>query len=182
MESIAKNWWISLLFGVLFLFAGFWVFRIPQESYITLSIVFSVFILVSGIFEIAFTLSNRDEIQGWGWYFTGGILDLIIGGLLISHPAMNIAILPIYVGFWLLFRSTMSTGFAFSLNSAGVANWGWLLVARISTLLLIIFLFRRLQASMVYSQEVKTLFSQSINSLSQVFHKSQLDELPEPVQ
>lgn len=35
---------------------------------------------------------------------------------------------------------------------------------------------------MVFSKEVKTLFSQSKNISTQVFHKSQLDKLPEPVQ
>jgi uncharacterized membrane protein HdeD (DUF308 family) len=67
LESSIKNWWISLLMGVLFLFAGFWVFRTPMESYLTLSIVFSAFILVTGIFEIVFALSNRNEMQSWGW-------------------------------------------------------------------------------------------------------------------
>lgn len=135
MESSIKNWWISLLLGVLYLFAGFWVIRTPMESYITLSIVFSLFILVSGIFEVAFALSSRNEIRGWGWYLAGGILDLIIGSLLISQPMMSMIVLPLYVGFWLLFRGIMATGFAFSLKSYGVSNWGWLLLFGILTLL-----------------------------------------------
>jgi uncharacterized membrane protein HdeD (DUF308 family) len=53
---------------------------------------------------------------------------------------MTMAILPIYVGFWLLFRSIMSIGFAFSSNAAGASNWGWLLVAGILMLLFSILL------------------------------------------
>ncbi len=49
-------------------------------------------------------------------------------------------------------------------------------------LVLIIFLFRRIQASVVFSKEVKTLFSQSKNISNQVFHKNQLENLPDPVQ
>ncbi len=49
-------------------------------------------------------------------------------------------------------------------------------------LILTILFFRRIQASVVFSKEVKTLFSQSKNRSTQVFHKSQLDKLPEPVQ
>lgn len=140
LQMNVKNWWISLLLGILYLFAGFWVFRTPLESYVTLSIVFSAFILVSGIFEIAFALSSRSEIQGWGWYLAGGILDLIVGVLLMAHPLMTMAILPFYVGFWLLFRSIMAIGFSFQLNSYGVPNWGWLLLAGILTLLFSILL------------------------------------------
>lgn len=49
-------------------------------------------------------------------------------------------------------------------------------------LILIIFLFRRIQASIVFSKEVELLFSQSKNISTKVFHKNQLDKLPEPVQ
>lgn len=135
-----RNWWISLLLGILYLFAGLWVFRTPLESYITLSIVFSAFILVSGIFEIAFSLAGRKIMVGWGWYLVGGILDLIIGALLLAHPQMTMVILPFFVGFWLLFRSVMAIGFAFQLKSFDVKSWGWLLFIGILTLLFSILL------------------------------------------
>lgn len=135
-----RNWWISLLLGILYLFAGLWVFRTPIESFITLSILFSAFILVSGIFEITFSLVGRKEIPGWGWYLIGGILDLIIGALLLAHPQMTIVVLPFFVGFWLLFRSVMAIGFAFQLNSYGVTGWGWLLFIGILTLIFSILL------------------------------------------
>lgn len=129
LESTIKNWWISLLLGVLYLFAGFWVYRTPLESYITLSVVFSAFILVSGIFEIAFSISARKVMQGWGWYLAGGILDLIIGSLLVTHPGMTMVILPFFVGFWLLFRGILAIGVSIDLNNLGFSNWGWLLAS-----------------------------------------------------
>jgi hypothetical protein len=49
-------------------------------------------------------------------------------------------------------------------------------------LILIIFLIRRIQASILFTNQVKTLFSQSKNISNHVFHKYQLDNLPEPVQ
>ena len=130
-----KNWWISILVGILYILAGVWVMRTPLESYISLSIIFSVFIFISGIFQIVFSISNKDEMKGWGWYLTGGILDLIIGILLITHPLMTMAILPLYIGFWLLFQSILSIGLSFQLKSAGVPRWGWLLFWSIVTLL-----------------------------------------------
>ncbi len=130
-----KNWWISILVGILYILAGVWVMRTPLESYISLSIIFSVFIFISGIFQIVFSISNKDEMNGWGWYLTGGILDLIIGILLITHPLMTMAILPLYIGFWLLFQSILSIGLSFQLKSARVPRWGWLLFWSIVTLL-----------------------------------------------
>lgn len=133
-QSAVKHWWISLLLGILYIIAGVWVFQTPLASYVSLSIVFSVFIFVSGISQIVFSISNKNDIQGWGWYLAGGILDLIIGILLISHPLMTMAILPFYVGFWLLFQGFMAIGLSFQFKAADVPNWGWLLFLGLLTL------------------------------------------------
>ncbi|MEM5565066.1 DUF308 domain-containing protein [Psychroserpens sp. AS72] len=134
-QSAVKNWWISLLIGILYIIAGVWVFQTPLASYVSLSIIFSVFIFVSGISQIAFSVSNRNEINNWGWYLAGGILDIIIGLLLITHPLMTMAILPFYVGFWLLFQGFMDIGLSFQFKSADVPNWGWLLFLGFLTLI-----------------------------------------------
>lgn len=139
-QSTVKRWWISLILGVLFIVMGIWIFRTPLESFITLSIIFSMIILFSGIFGIIFSIAERKDLKGWGWYLTGGILDLVIGLLLVSHPVMTMAILPLYIGFWLLFQGIFSVGFSFQLNSYNVPNWGWLLFFGILTVLFAILL------------------------------------------
>ncbi|PKG49781.1 HdeD family acid-resistance protein [Olleya sp. 1-3] len=126
-QSTVKNWWITLLIGVLYIIAGVWVFQTPVASYVSLSIIFSVFIFISGGSQIVFSISNRHEISSWGWYLTGGILDLIIGLLLITHPLMTMAILPFYIGFWLLFQGFMAIGLSFQIKTFGILSWGWLL-------------------------------------------------------
>jgi uncharacterized membrane protein HdeD (DUF308 family) len=132
-QSVVKNWWISLLLGILYIIVGIWVFQTPLESYISLSIIFSIFIFISGILEIVFSISNRKEIDGWAWYLMGGILDLIIGILLVSNPLMTMVILPFYVGFWLLFRGIMAIGVSIQSKSFGITNWGWMLLSGIAT-------------------------------------------------
>ena len=59
-QAAVKNWWISILVGILYIFSGIWVMRTPLESYVSLSIIFSVFIFVSGIFQIVFSISSRN--------------------------------------------------------------------------------------------------------------------------
>ncbi|WP_245949193.1 HdeD family acid-resistance protein [Lutibacter citreus] len=126
-QSAVKNWWISLLLGILFVLIGVWVFQTPLESYMSLSIIFSAFILVSGLSQIVFSISNKSDIQSWGWYLASGILDLIIGLLLITHPFMTMAILPYFVGFWLLFQGFLAIGLSLQFKLVGFPSWGWLL-------------------------------------------------------
>ncbi|WP_179320093.1 HdeD family acid-resistance protein [Winogradskyella helgolandensis] len=133
-QSTVRNWWISLVIGVLYIIAGVWVFQTPLTSYVSLSIVFSVFIFVSGISQILFSITNKKDIDNWGWYLASGILDLIVGLLLISHPLMTMAILPYYVGFWLLFQAFMAIGLSFQFKAIEVPNWGWLLCLGFLTL------------------------------------------------
>gem|GEM_PF-3479533 len=42
-QKVVKNWWLSILLGILYLVAGFWVVRTPMESYISLSIITLLF-------------------------------------------------------------------------------------------------------------------------------------------
>ncbi|MFD1553373.1 HdeD family acid-resistance protein [Putridiphycobacter roseus] len=135
MQSAVKNWWMSVLLGILYVILGFWVFSTPLESYVTLTMVFSIFIFASGIMEIAFAVANSNQTVGWGWYLTGGILDLIIGILLISNPLITMAILPFYIGFWLMFRGMMAVGLSIPLKTVGMRNWGWMLIAGIATII-----------------------------------------------
>lgn len=135
MRFIIRNWWLSLLIGLLMIGAGIWLLATPLQSYIALAAFFSLMILVSGVFEIAFSLSNRKEYQGWGWYFVSGVFDLIVGSILILHPALSLELLPFLVGFWLLFRGAIAIGSALELKSYGAKEWWILLLSGLSVLL-----------------------------------------------
>jgi uncharacterized membrane protein HdeD (DUF308 family) len=135
VKTAVKYWWISLLSGIFFVIVGIWVFKTPLESYLALAILFSVTFFVSGIFEIVYAVSNRSQLEGWGWALTGGIIDLILGFILMSNPGITIAVLPLFVGFAVLFRSVMAMGAAFDLKSYGSKDWGWMLLIAILGLL-----------------------------------------------
>ena len=52
-----KNWWMSLLLGVLYIAVALCLLFAPVSSYVALSVIFSISILVSGIMEIFFAVS-----------------------------------------------------------------------------------------------------------------------------
>jgi uncharacterized membrane protein HdeD (DUF308 family) len=118
-------WWLFLLTGILLLIVGLWVFASPAASYLSLSFIFSMGILFTGIFEIAFALSNRKTMHSWGWTLASGVLDLVIGFYLLSYPGITMTVLPFILGFWLLFRGFSAVGSAFDMKSMGDKNWGW---------------------------------------------------------
>ena len=110
IQHSVKNWWTSLLLGIVYIIVALWLMFSPVSTYVALSIIFSVSMLISGILEIIFALSNRKGVPSWGWYIVGGLIDLVLGIYLIAYPMVSMEVIPFIIAFWLMFRGFSSTG------------------------------------------------------------------------
>lgn len=133
-----RYWWVHLIMGILFVLMGFWVISRPISTYLALSVFFSVLMFISGFSGIILYIYNRKTTHNWGWHLTGSIIDFIVGIILISHPDITIAILPLVVAFWFMFRGFFGMGLSFEFKRSGVKNW-W--IALLFAILAIIFSF-----------------------------------------
>lgn len=122
-----RNWYLILILGIVLIFTGIWVFGTPLLAYATLAVLFAFTFLITGVLEIIFAVSNRKEMINWGWSLAGGIIDLLLGILLISRPEVSMLILSLYVGFGVLFRSAFAIARALDLKKLKIKNWGFLL-------------------------------------------------------
>ena len=127
VKSKIVNWWIYLIMGIIFLMGSVYVYTVPEKSYLTLSIFFAAFMLVDGIGGISLSVTNRDRMEGWGWQLASGIISLLIGLALFTRPGLSMAVLPIFVGFWVLIKGSLLIGISIDLKSQEVKNWGWIL-------------------------------------------------------
>lgn len=125
LRHAVKNWWLPLLLGLAVFVVGILIFTYPGVSYVAMSVTFAILILVSGAVNIALAVSNRNPAIGKGWLWAGGIVELLIGLLLIVHPAISAATLPVFLGFWLMFRSFGMIGSGSDLMSLRVPGGGW---------------------------------------------------------
>lgn len=139
-ESV-KNWWISLLIGILFVIGAFILIFNPIESYGILSIAFAIFMFIEGVFEIIFAFSNKNILPGWGWYFALGVFTFLLGLLLILHPSVTEAIIPFILAFWLLIRGFSMIGASIELHQFGNRNWGWYLALGVLSVLCAVGIF-----------------------------------------
>lgn len=127
-RKAVKHWWLSLLIGLLAVIVGIWCMTTPDTTLVALAILFTVSFLVGGALEIIFAISNRQNLDGWGFTLAAGIIDLIFGILLIVIPMGATTMFMIYfVGFWILFRSIWAIGVAIDLHRFKVKDWGWFL-------------------------------------------------------
>ena len=51
MEHAVKNWWLSLILGILYIIVALCLLFAPGSSYIALSVIFSISMLISGIIK-----------------------------------------------------------------------------------------------------------------------------------
>lgn len=129
-----KYWYLPLITGIIFIISGIYIFRTPLASYLTLSMLFAAIFFVTGIMEVVNAFSNR-QYPNWGWSLAGGIVDLILGIMLISSPALSATILPLYVGITILFRSIMGIGSSLALKKVGIKSWATVMIFSILGLL-----------------------------------------------
>ena len=102
IQHSVKNWWTSLLLGIVYIIVALWLMFSPVSTYVALSIIFSVSMLISGILEIIFALSNRKGVPSWGWYIVGGLIDLVLGIYLIAYPMISMEVIPFNMAFGIL--------------------------------------------------------------------------------
>jgi uncharacterized membrane protein HdeD (DUF308 family) len=133
ISGTVKNWWAFLIIGILFLIAAFWMFSSPVESFVGLASFFSALIFVSGLFTVFFALTNRGDIDNFGLFLAGGILDVIMGFILLKYPGLTIVLFSLFVGFWLLFRGMGTISISFKIKKEGDSNWVWILLFGILT-------------------------------------------------
>lgn len=128
VRQSVKHWYTPLIIGVLLIGTGIWTFTSPAESYLALSILFSISFLISGILEILFAFANKNEMDNWGWMLALGIMTTLIGVMLLARPEISMITLPLYVGFLVMFRAFGAMGTAMDLKNYGVMDWGTLMV------------------------------------------------------
>lgn len=140
IKNTVRYWYMPLITGIIFILVGIFVFVTPLESYLTLSVFFSISFLVSGIFEVFFAVSNRKEMDNWGWFLVSGIFYLLTGIILVMNPEISITILPLFIGFTILFSSIHAIGIAYDLKNYGIMDWGNLAIIGFLGLLFSFFL------------------------------------------
>lgn len=123
VEQKAKNWWMSLIIGLLALAVGI---LSSMEPFLTVSILTLFFVanfLISGIFEIIFAIASRDNLKAWGWTLAGGIVNFIFAVILIMMPIASVMIFMYYIAFYILLQAIIGIWSSYTMKGLGYNNW-----------------------------------------------------------
>ena len=134
------SWWMYLLKGILFIVLGIWMLKMPKESFNAMLLIIGVIIAIGGVLETFLALYYRKVLKEWGWNFSAGILDLLIGILLIANPDAILMLITLFISFWLVLRGVLAIWEAMELRKEDNKRWRWVLVVGILIMLLAIIL------------------------------------------
>ncbi len=125
-----RHWWVFLLRGILFILVSIWMIASPLTSFVALGFFFGLVIFIAGLGELLHAVRDRTETNR-GWHIFLGIVDLILGLVLMGHVAAGVAILRIIVGIWFLLRGFSLISFSRTLGKS--------LILTISGIIIVIF-------------------------------------------
>ncbi len=112
----APGFWWSLLSAMLGIAAGVYLLGWPGMGLFSLTAVLIAFLFIEGFLSILYALEHRKGLTGrWGWMLASGILDLVLGALLLAGlPASATWALGLLLGINMIFG-----GWALILMSLG---------------------------------------------------------------
>lgn len=115
-----RHWWLFIVRAIVLIGLGIWVLYTPATSYIALSMLFGAAVLAAGIAELVHALGNRDAPLWW-LRFIAGVIDLILGVLLVTHVVASMLVLPYVVSAFFLVR-----GIALSTLAPAIRGFIWM--------------------------------------------------------
>jgi uncharacterized membrane protein HdeD (DUF308 family) len=142
-RKLIRSWWAYLLNGLLFIVLGIWMITMPAESFKTFSIIIGLIVGISGLAEVIFSVRYRKKHVEWTWNTFGGLLDLIIGILILFDPKVFLIIITLVISISLLVAAVAVVRGAVLSNRDGHRSWTWKLAFGILVFLLAMVLIFR---------------------------------------
>jgi len=111
VDRSIRHWWVFLVRGILFILVGIYMACEPAAGFVALGFFVGLVILLTGIAELLRVSGDRNS-GSRGWHLAIGVIEVILGVVLMGHVATGVAILRILVGLWFLLRGISLVSFS----------------------------------------------------------------------
>lgn len=125
LRDVSGLWWLTLGLGVLSVIAGVVVLARPGDSLATIAVITGIFVVIDGLVALVAALSRGTESRGLAALI--GVLNLVIGILLIRHPVGGVVAIALFVGIWLIAMGAVRFVLAFDADRHRI--WRFLIAA-----------------------------------------------------
>ena len=124
MKTSSKIW--MCLAGIALVALGVLCIMYPGETLLSLAWLFGLIFFVGGCTQMAAWASTRWFMPRSGLMFFSALLEILLGCLMVFHPAPVMLALPFIFAFWLIFEGVDMAIGSFDFKLVGFRNW-WVL-------------------------------------------------------
>ena len=142
-----KYWWTLIVVGLLMIPCGLWLWTQPVLGYEVLSMLLGWLLILFGIVQLIVSINVKRKVKGWGWWLAGGIIDMLIGFILVGNLSFSETVLPFFFAFIFLYKGISNLTSAFYLYSTHKYWWVYLINAVLLLVLGFLFLAMPFMAS-----------------------------------
>ena len=122
---------LNIAAGVLLIIAGVYCLCNQDVAVLSAGLLLGIFMLASGIIEVAVATRMCGVLIGSGWLMLDGVLTVIMSLFLLFNQWFTMLSLPFLFTLWLLFSGVSQCVSSFDLRALGVRAWGWILAVGI---------------------------------------------------
>lgn len=123
MESLAKNWWMVVVRGVLALIFGLLCFSRPWAGLAALVTFFGLYAIFDGFFALISAVRAAAGQRPWVALVLEGITGLVIGVIALVSPGSAAVAMLVLVSAWAIITGAMELSAAVRLRQEIEGEW-----------------------------------------------------------
>jgi len=139
VDRSIRHWWVFLIRGLVFILAGIYLICTPENSFAALGFLLGFLVFIAGVAELFHVVRERKAAYRSA-HLVLGIIDIILGIILMGHVTASETILRIMVGLFFLFRGislfslSRITGDSWAIKAGGIITFVFGLMILFNTL------------------------------------------------
>lgn len=129
MDCLKSMRWTLFTTGAILILLGIFSLLRPAASLISLAFFIGIAFIASGINHLVPYFTMKGDPLRPAWLLPEGILDILLGVILLAKIGVTAFMIPILLGAWVMFMGIIRLIAAFKLRAAGLKKWWLMLVS-----------------------------------------------------
>jgi uncharacterized membrane protein HdeD (DUF308 family) len=122
-SAIANRWWAVVIRGVAAILFGILTFASPGTSLLAISVIFGIYAIVDGVFDMAFAWRRAHEGRRWGWLVFEGLVGIGAGIAALAWPGLTAMVLLTLIAVWAVVTGVAEIAAAIRLRRHIQGEW-----------------------------------------------------------
>ncbi len=149
LRETLNYWWVYLVKGILAICFAVLALTMPDKTVVLLSVLFGLYLVIDGIISAVFALFSIGKGKNWGMPLLQGIVELLIGILVLNYPQATVGFVLFLVALWLIMSGIIMLIMGIKVRDESEEEW-LLMAYGIIALFLGIILMANPQASVLF--------------------------------